>query len=232
MNFPDGGMAVRVQWHGHACFRLTTAAGLVIVTDPFDESVGYLLPRGAADVVTVSHEHFDHNHVAAVGGRPLVLKGAGVHSLAPLGPEKSKGATIRGVASFHDSQQGRQRGPNTIFVFDLDGLRVVHLGDLGHQLTAQQVAELGEADLLLVPVGGTYTLDGAGAAKVVEALRPALVIPMHYRTDALSFPLAPVDDFLRAVRGRVERSTHTTVELEPQDLGRGLEPRILVLQYQ
>lgn len=226
-----GGWQVRIQWHGHACFRLTTAAGLVIVTDPFDESVGYLFPRGAADVVTVSHEHFDHNCVGAVGGHPLVLKGAGVHDLGPLG-EKSKGATIRGVASFHDSQQGRQRGPNTIFVFDLDGLRVVHLGDLGHQLTAQQVAELGEVDLLLVPVGGTYTLDGPAAAKVVEALRPALVIPMHYRTDALSFPLAPVEEFLRAVRGWVERSTRTTAELEARDLARGLEPRILVLQYQ
>lgn len=221
---------MRIRWLGHACFRLETGTGLVVVTDPYDETVGYTFPETAADVVTVSHDHFDHNHVQAVAGHPLILRGAGEHSLDGLDPRKTEGVQIRGVASFHDAVGGRQRGGNTIFCFTLEGMRVVHLGDLGHQLTPAQQAEIGPVDVLLVPVGGTYTLDAAGAAQVVEQLRPRVVIPMHYRTKALSFPLAPVDDFLRGKAG-VERLHQTTLEITADGLSSFHSPRTVVLEY-
>ncbi|MGE5593600.1 MAG: MBL fold metallo-hydrolase [Betaproteobacteria bacterium] len=182
------GGEMTVRWYGHSCFLITSSTGVRILTDPFDATVGYPVPQVEADVVTSSHDHFDHNNVSAARGNPVVLKGKGRYEKA--------GIKIYPVASFHDTEQGAKRGPNTIFVMEIDGIRLAHMGDIGHELSRQQLDELGKVDVLLVPVGGTYTVDAAGAARIVEAISPKVVIPMHYRTAAVGMPIAGVDGFL------------------------------------
>jgi len=180
-----------VKWLGHSCFLLKgEEKGPVILTDPFkEEMVGYRMPDVEADIVTISHDHDDHNNVSAAGGHADVISAAGKFI--------SHGMDIFGISSYHDSENGRLRGKNTIFCFEMDGVRVCHLGDLGQQLSKAQVQEIGRVDLLFLPVGGVYTIDAAGGDKVIEALHPAIAVPMHYKTAALSVPLDPVDGFLK-----------------------------------
>ncbi|MBN1323950.1 MAG: MBL fold metallo-hydrolase [Methanotrichaceae archaeon] len=179
---------MRIYWLGHSCFHIVDSKGLSIVTDPFDESIGYRMPKLRADVALISHEHYDHNNVEALQGNPVVLRGPGRHIV--------EGREFLGVASHHDERGGRLRGPNTIFCFVVDGFRICHLGDLGHQLSERAKAEIGEVDLLMIPVGGIFTLDGPGASQVVKELCPRIIIPMHYNTEALTFELEAVDRFL------------------------------------
>ncbi len=161
------------------------------MTDPFDpEFTGLKAPKDIeAQVVTISHDHGDHNHPQLVSGDPLVLKGPGEY-------EKS-GVTITGVGSFHDDQKGIERGKNTIYHLNIDGIDIVHLGDLGHELTEQQVSDIGNTDILMIPVGGVYTINSELAAKVVSQLEPVMIIPMHYKIDGLKFDLDPLDGFLK-----------------------------------
>lgn len=180
---------MRITWLGHACFLITGKDGLRLVTDPFNEQVGYPVPRVEAEIVTVSHEHFDHNATQFVGGRPLILRGPGEHD--------AKGRHIVGIATFHDKKQGKERGPNTVFKITVDGVTVCHMGDLGHTLTEPQRQALGRVDVLLIPVGGTYTIDPLEASEVVRQVNPAVVIPMHYKTGHTAFPIRPVEDFTR-----------------------------------
>ena len=147
------------------------------------------MPSVEADIVVVSHDHEDHNNILAAKGQPFVIKGAGRHA--------AFGLEFRGVASYHDSDGGRKRGENTIFCFALDCIRICHLGDLGHLLSPAQVDAIGPVDLLFLPVGGIYTIDANRAEAVMGQLRPALTIPMHYSTNALSFELEEVDNFLK-----------------------------------
>ena len=142
---------MKVKWLGHASFLITADDGTRIITDPYKSQsdgglVGYAKINEAADVVTVSHEHNDHNHTADVGGSPEVVRGAG--------PQDARGIRFHGVATYHDTEQGAQRGANTVFCFDVDGVKVCHLGDLGHQLSSQQLSEIGEVDVLLAVAGG------------------------------------------------------------------------------
>jgi len=181
-----------VKWLGHSCFLLKGDGeeGLAILMDPFnEEAVGYPLPHLEANIVTISHDHDDHNNVPAAGDYADVLIGEAQFI--------SFGMDVFGIKSYHDSEKGRKRGENTIFFFELDGVRVCHLGDLGHKLSKSQIKEIGRVDLLFVPVGGGYTIDAAGADKVIDALHPAIAVPMHFQTAALNFPLAPLDDFLK-----------------------------------
>lgn len=180
-----------VKWLGHSCFLLKSeqAEGPVILMDPFfEEEVGYAMPSINADIVVISHDHDDHNNVQAAGDYADVIAGPGEFI--------SRGLDLFGIKSYHDAVKGRLRGENTIFCFELDGVRICHLGDLGHKLTKKQIRDIGRVDLLFVPVGGRYTIDAAGANLVIEALRPAYAVPMHYHTAALSFSIAPVDPFL------------------------------------
>ncbi len=182
------GREVSVKWFGHACFLITSPEGVKILMDPFDATVGYAVPSVDADVVTASHDHFDHNNVSMARGKPVVLKGKGEY--------RGRDVSIRSVASFHDAEGGAKRGKNAIFVVDAAGLRIVHMGDIGHDLSKSQLEEIGKVDVLLVPVGGTYTIDAAGAKRLVEATSPMAVIPMHYKTPAVGMPIAGVDQFL------------------------------------
>jgi L-ascorbate metabolism protein UlaG (beta-lactamase superfamily) len=155
--------------------------------------VGYRLPDVGADVVTTSHDHGDHNNVKAVKGHFTHLSEPGRYSVG--------GVDIRGIPTFHDDSGGSKRGKNTVFCFDIDGITVCHLGDLGHQLTPQQAAAIGPVDVLLVPVGGKFTVDYRGAAAVTRQLKPKISIPMHYRTRMLQFYLDGPEKFLEAMGG-------------------------------
>ena len=180
---------MQIKWLGHACFLMQTADGTRIVTDPFNEEVGYPLPAVTADIVTVSHQHFDHNAVTVVKGRPRVVQEPGEHRIGAV--------TVQGVSTFHDREQGAKRGPNIVFVIEADGLRVCHLGDLGHPLSAAQLERIGRVDVLLVPVGGTFTIDAREASDLVAAVSPRIAVPMHYKTAYINFPITGLEAFTR-----------------------------------
>jgi L-ascorbate metabolism protein UlaG (beta-lactamase superfamily) len=200
---------------------LESQGGTKIVTDPFDGSVGYKIPKIEADIVTVSHDHYDHNYVEAVQGDPEVIKSPGEHSAG--------GVKIKGIPAFHDEVKGAKRGANVVYIYEIDGLRVCHVGDLGHLLSKAQAEEIGKVDVLLIPVGGTFTLDAEGAAAVVEQLAPKVTIPMHFKTPAVSMPIDPVDKFLEKVGGG-EQMDSTTIEITPENVGE--KPRVIVLNYE
>ncbi len=182
---------MKIKWLGHASFLITSDAGIRIITDPYttSERVTYDEIKESADIVTVSHEHGDHNNVAAVGGNPQVVRGAGTKEI--------KGIKFNGVPAYHDKASGSQRGNNNIFCFEVDGIRVCHLGDLGHQLGDKQAAELGKVDILFIPVGGNFTIDAQIATELYNKLAPKVVMPMHYKTERCSYPISPVDEFLQ-----------------------------------
>lgn len=186
-----------ISFLGHACFKIKGKLATVII-DPFTpEMVGLTLPKNlTADIVLQTHDHGDHNNVAAVTGSDGLPAGRQVFS-GP-GEYEVKGVVITGVASFHDDKGGAERGQNTIYNVLMDGLNVVHLGDLGQsQLTESQVAAIGSVDVLLVPVGSVFTIDGKTAAQIVAQLEPRIIIPMHYATAGLKFELDPVEKFLK-----------------------------------
>lgn len=194
---------VSVTWCGQACFVLESG-GFRVVIDPIPATMGYPPLQVSADLVLVSHEHFDHNNVAAVSGKPVVLRGlaAGGGGWATI--DRQVGPVhVRSVPTYHDDTRGAQRGRNTVFVLEWNGLRLVHLGDLGHRLDEEAVQSIGRVDVLFVPVGGFYTIDAAGATAVVQQLGPAVVIPMHYRTPATGdrLPIAPADAFVAGKPG-------------------------------
>ncbi len=197
---------MKIKWLGHASFLVTSDTGTKIITDPYkpDERLKYGEIKESADIVTVSHEHGDHNNVAAVKGNPKAVKGAGTVEV--------KRIQFKGIPTYHDAEGGKQRGPNTIFCFEVDGIRVCHLGDLGHQLSDKEVAELGKVDILLTPVGGFYTIDAKVATEVCSKLSPKVIIPMHYQNErGPSFPVSGEDDFLK---GKANVSRQDTSEVE------------------
>lgn len=184
---------MEIKWLGHACFLLTAGNGTRIVTDPFNKEVGYPTPNVKADLVVCSHDHWDHSAVDEVMGDPAIINTPGTHHFRDI--------NIIGVPTFHDQEGGAKRGKNIIFVFEADGLRIAHCGDLGHILTPEQVEALGQIDVLLIPTGGTYTVDPSEAAQVVGQLNPKIVIPMHYKTPVMNFPIQGVDAFLQRMGG-------------------------------
>ena len=197
-----------ITWLGHSCFLLQGEEGITILLDPFfEDSVGYPLPKLKADIVLISHAHTDHSNARAGGGSSQVILGPGEH--------RSLGLKIRGIGSYHDQKMGRLRGENTIFCFILDGIRVCHLGDLGHILSPSQIKEIGPVDLLFLPVGGRYTIDAAAADEVMDQLNPALVVPMHYRTEKLCFALNGLEDFLK---DKKDVSRYEVLRLTEKDL--------------
>ena len=213
---------MKVKWLGHASFLISAEDGTKIITDPYATGMGinYGEIREAADVVTVSHDHADHNNVDAIAGSPDVVKGAG--------NREAKGIQFKGVASYHDDTEGSQRGPNTMFCFTVDEVRVCHLGDLGHPLTNEQANEIGEVDVLLTPVGGFFTIDPLVATDVSERLKPRVVIPMHFSTEKCAYPLSGVEDFLKG-KSNVRRLDASEVEYTKNSLPSDTE--VVVLKH-
>lgn len=168
-----------ITYHGHSCFKLKGKTGTVI-TDPYS-GVGFTMPSLSADIVTISHDHYDHNNAKDVVGtarrkRPFVIEHLGEYEVG--------GVSVFGTKSFHDGEAGVKAGLNRIYVIVIDGIRVCHLGDLGHELDENLVKEIGDIDVLLLPVGGVYTINAKQAVAVAKALEPSFIVPMHYKTTA------------------------------------------------
>lgn len=183
---------MEIEWLGHASFLIKTSIGKRILTDPFDADIGYDLYKSDVDVVTVSHNHFDHCNTEHFLKNAQIVDTIGEHNLSFC--------TILGTKSYHDKNKGSKRGENIIFIIEVDGFRVCHLGDLGHILSKEMVECIGQIDLLLIPVGGHYTLDGIEAAKVSIYINPSYIIPMHYKTPSLSFVLDGPEKFLTSMQ--------------------------------
>ena len=173
---------------GHSCFLLQESTGTTVITDPYSSEIGITLPAVSADVVTVSHQHYDHNNVKAVAGNPMIIDKPGYHDV--------KGVQIFGLSTYHDDHDGKHRGMNVIFNIRMDGVNVCHLGDVGHGPSPMMIEAIGPVDILLVPVGGKYTIDAEVAKEYVDRLMPSVIIPMHYKTDDIEIDIEGPDPFL------------------------------------
>jgi len=202
---------MNIKYLGHSAFVITSDTGLKIITDPYETGpdLTYGEITESADIVTVSHDHLDHCNVAAVKGNPEVVRRAGRST--------AKGVEFRGIASYHDEAGGRMRGNNIIFCFELDGIKVCYLGDLGHLLDDKQVAEIGSVDILFIPVGGYYTIDAKAATEVCNQLKPKVIIPMHYKTEKSIPNIVGVDEFLGG-KANVTRLDASQAEFKPGEL--------------
>jgi len=182
---------MEIQYIAHSSFKLKTG-NVTVIIDPFlsdHPNLNLKFPKTEADIVTISHNHDDHNAVSSVSGTPFVIHGPGEYEI--------KGVHIYGYASYHDEKKGEERGENTIYVIESEGLSLCHLGDLGHLLENDIVEEIGDIDILFVPTGGVYTVDAAKATDVVRQLEPKIVIPMHYKNPKTDLDLAPVENFCK-----------------------------------
>lgn len=210
-----------IEYLGHSCFRLTESTGTSIVCDPYGD-VGYDMPETQADAVTVSHHHFDHDNTAAVGGKPVIIDRECSYELP--------GVDVNAVKSFHDGQRGKLRGENVIFKFRMDGIDVCHLGDLGEACSAELIDLILPVNVLLIPVGGNYTIDAEMAKEYVDRIMPDIVIPMHYRSKGCKIDIDKADEFLRLFDGEnVEELDGDTLELMRSDLSGG-ETKVVVLK--
>ena len=198
---------------GHSSFKIK-GKKTAVVTDPYEESIGLKFPKTTADILTVSHGHRDHNATNLVDGEPFIVDGPGEYEI--------KGVKIIGVPSFHDAKEGGERGKNIIFNVKIDGLWICHLGDLGqNELTSGQMEHVSSVDILLVPVGGVYTIDATVASKIVSELEPKIVIPMHYHEEGSNLKLESVEKFLREMGAeKTQSSDKLTVSKEnlPEEL--------------
>lgn len=187
---------MEITWLGHSCFRIKEK-GVVIITDPYEESIGLTLPSLKADIVTVSHYHPGHGNWKKVKGEPKLLDSPGEYEI--------KGVFITGIRTYHDSRQGKERGKNVAFLFEFENISVCHLGDIGHIPDKAQLEALNHVDILLVPVGGVSTIGPAQAVEIVRLLEPSIVIPMHYRLKELTYRLNSVDKFFKELGLSVPR---------------------------
>jgi L-ascorbate metabolism protein UlaG (beta-lactamase superfamily) len=180
-----GPSSVTLTWLGQSTFVMDTSTGLKVLLDPTNPGAYNAAPVDGVDVVTVTHEHGDHNYIKLATGSPLILRGLTADDFAKI-DQTIKGVHIRTVAAYHDAENGGRRGKNALFVFEMPGLRIVHLGDLGHALTAEQVSAIGPVDVLMTPMAGGPTVDARTAIEVMDQLHTKVAIPMHYATPAMA----------------------------------------------
>lgn len=186
----------KINWAGQSCFQISVSNSrdhlADIVIDPFDQELGLKVPSFSADILLVTHSHSDHNNVKAIKGTPFIISGPGEYEV--------KEVFIKGVSAFHDNSEGKERGINTIYTIEAEGLRFCHLGDLGQkQLTDEQLEKIGQIDILMVPVGGTYTISSLEAPKIISQIDPKIVIPVHFQLPKLNLKLDDVEKFLKAM---------------------------------
>jgi len=213
---------MKIKWCGHSTFLITSASGIKIVTDPYepggyDGALAYGSIPEEIDITVVSHDHPDHNYVQGLKGNPQVVKGKGTHTVS--------GIEFKGIPAFHDTSQGKERGESTIFCFTVDNVRLCHLGDLGHPLSSKNIAEIGEVDVLMIPVGGFYTIDAKVATEVMNSLTSRLVIPMHFKTEKCGFPITTVDDFI-AGKTNVKKLDKSEIEITKDSLPASTEVQV------
>jgi len=179
-----------ITWYGQSCFKIQSG-NTVLFTDPFDKSVGLTPPRGQADIVTISHHHYDHDNAEALNSsKPFIIDGPGEYEI--------KGVNIAGLKTFHDDNQGKERGDSTAYVIEIEGIKICHLGDIGQtKLSNEQLEIIDGVDILMIPVGGIYTVNGEDAVDLINQIEPKIVIPMHYKIPGLSIKLDGVEEFLK-----------------------------------
>jgi L-ascorbate metabolism protein UlaG (beta-lactamase superfamily) len=218
---------VRIKWYGHSAFRLTTADGVTVVVDPYEsgafgDSLSYTAIEDSADVVLVSHNHADHNYTNGIKGPYSDMRKEGTLEI--------KGMKVAAIPTFHDASGGVERGQNLMFVIDspADRLRVVHMGDLGHPLEGEALRRIGRVDVMMIPVGGFFTIDALAATEVMKALNPPVTIPMHFKTDKVQFPITGVEEFTKG-KENVRIMDTSEVDITSEKLPK--EPEILVLRY-
>lgn len=215
---------MRVKYYGHAAFLITSDQGNRIITDPYKPGAFGSMRYGAiadeADVVVVSHDHDDHNNSGGLPGNPEVVRAPGKRSV--------RGIEFNGIATFHDSSSGGERGKNIVFTFTVDGITICHLGDLGHMLSQNEVEAIGPIDLLMIPVGGFYTIDSKEASQVAAQLNPSIIVPMHFKTGKCDFPITPVEEFTQG-KARVNVMNSSEVSLDKGSLPK--ETEIIVLSH-
>jgi L-ascorbate metabolism protein UlaG (beta-lactamase superfamily) len=205
---------MKIEYLGHASFLITSEGGLRLITDPykpgcFDGGIDYEPITEEADIFTISNEHDDHNCTDIKGG-PTFIRG--------VGKKQTKGVEITGIESFHDESGGSERGKNTIYKLQIDGMNIVHLGDLGHPLSDEDVRKIGAVDILFVPIGGYFTIDAKTAESVVDKLNPKVVIPMHFKTNKCGFPIASADAYTRNKHVKeIEGEFHITKDQLPDN---------------
>jgi L-ascorbate metabolism protein UlaG (beta-lactamase superfamily) len=186
----------KLTWAGQSCFQISVSNSkdhsADIVIDPFDEKTGLKLPNFSADIALVTHDHHDHNNIKGLKGDPFVVLGPGEYEV--------KGVFIHGVASFHDDKEGKERGLNTIYTIEAEDMRFCHLGDIGQkQLTDDQLEKIGAVDILMIPVGGKYTIDSSEAQKIISQIEPEIVIPMHYALPGMKSDMDEISKFLKTM---------------------------------
>jgi L-ascorbate metabolism protein UlaG (beta-lactamase superfamily) len=218
-------MRMKIKWYGHSAFLITTAKGVRIITDPYQSGafggdLAYGKITDEADIVLSSHDHDDHNYTKDIKGRFTYINKTGTY--------EEKGVRIRAVPTYHDGTKGSQRGKNLFFIVEADDLKVAHAGDLGHALDAAALGEIGTVDILLLPVGGFFTIDAAEATGIMEALKPRVTIPMHFKTEKCAFPITPVEDF---TRGKERVRSAGATEAEFSKAGLPDEAEIVVLRH-
>jgi L-ascorbate metabolism protein UlaG (beta-lactamase superfamily) len=213
---------MNIKYLGHASFYIRSKDAK-IVTDPFDPSIGIKFPKIEADIVTISHAHADHNYPQGIAGEPLVIDWPGEY--------EKKGVRITGFPTFHDKEKGKERGSNTIYRIDADGISILHCGDLGHTLDDNTLEAIGDIDILLIPVGGHYTIDAKEAVTVIKQIEPSMIIPMHYRTPAhdekVFGEVAGLDEFLKAY-GLENPETVDQLNVKKEDFGE--ETKVVVMK--
>jgi len=200
--------AMEINWLGHSCFRIRSKQATV-VTDPVSPGKGYTLGKLSANIVTVSHKHEGHSYADGISDNPRVLSLPGEYEVSNV--------LIIGLASFHDSSHGAERGKNTVFVLETEELSICHLGDLGSPLSSSQVEEIGKVDILMVPVGGSSTINATAAAALVRQIEPKIVLPMHYKTSLFQDTLEPVEVFLKEM-GVSDTSTKPKLNITKNNL--------------
>lgn len=204
---------MKLEWIGHACFAMTAMDGTVVVTDPYDASVGIDMIPLKADLITMSHEHHDHNEMSMIEGSPVIARGPELAAVSSV--------TSRAIDSYHDDAQGTKRGMNFIRIFEIDGLKIVHMGDQGCMPREDVIEAIAGADVMMIPVGGTYTVDAAGAKEIIEAAKPKCVVPMHVKTKRCPYPIAPVTEFLR-IMGAQDASAYDMIEMTEDHVPQGV----------
>ncbi|PIP24988.1 MAG: hypothetical protein COX34_01265 [Candidatus Nealsonbacteria bacterium CG23_combo_of_CG06-09_8_20_14_all_36_12] len=216
---------MQIIWKGQACFQIITNQGkngfLSIVIDPFDESLGLRVPKLEANILLISHGHPDHNNTKAISGNPFLISGPGEYEI--------RGIFIQGIPSWHDKVKGKSRGNNTCYTIETEEMKLCHLGDLGQgELSDEQLQALGEIDILMIPVGGIYTISGEEASKIISQIEPKIVIPMHYSLPKLKIKLEGIEKFLK-VMGKKETESLNKLSIKKKDLPKE-EVEIIVLR--
>ena len=217
---------MKLKWFGHSSFGLTSKSGKTVLTDPYESggyngAIGYKPISINADTVTISHNHPDHNYTKTLSGNPIIIDKKGNYEIADI--------KITGITAFHDCRQGKERGNNIIFIYEINNLRIAHYGDLGHMLPDKETTSLGRIDIILIPVGGHFTIDASQATDIIEKIKPRIVFPMHYKTAVLDFPISGVDEFLKG-KNNIKRVLTSEVSIATETLPSKTE--IWILPYE